>query len=304
MQQQRPSALTGDASASLADLQRTLVYKTTSSPASIRDDLARVKALDKDAEAKQRIWTGVAIVSLIIGVFCTFALFATGGIREQPIFLFGILPLFAIAAVGFVMMVKYGRLNLDDRRYSLVSQLLRYLATDMGRAGLLDLRIDFNSYQQRRYQTSRAGGATSYAVPWLALKGTFADGSRFRLSVTQVVKRKERRKRKYTKVKVAAREKVRLTVLASTKRYTGLERMERLLRGAQQPPGMQLCKVGASANRIDILAMTDCHRKVFGRNASERRGSVPSTMDHHSLLGLFLACYHCLGQCRIRKKGA
>ena len=121
--------------------------------------------------------------------------------------------------------------------------------------------------------------------------------------MTQVVKRKERRKRKYTKVKEAFREKISLTILAKMKRYTGLERMENLMRRVKLPPEIQLRRVSSNANRIDIQALTDCQRRVKGRSSIVGEKADQLTSSHHTMLGLFLACYHCLAQCRSRKGG-
>jgi hypothetical protein len=206
------------------------------------------------------------------------------------------------AIAGFTMRAIRGRLNLDDRRHELTSELVRYLATDIGPGGSLDLRIDFNSYRNRRYETGREGAATSYALPWLSLKGTLADGNRFRLAATQVVKRKERRKRKYVKVKEAFREKISLTILANAKRYSGLERVQGLIQRAQLPPGILLQGVSSDANRVVIRALTDCHRRVKGRGTTGATADQ-QTSSHYTMLGLFLACYDCLAQCR-RRKGA
>jgi hypothetical protein len=288
MQEQPSIVALKQSTLSPAELRRTLVFHTTSSPAQIRQDMASLRQLDKAAEHKQRVWTAVAVACLVVAVISLVIALATATAAMAVAVVLGV----GGAIAGFTMRAIRGRLNLDDRRHELTSELVRYLATDIGPGGSLDLRIDFNSYRNRRYETGREGAATSYALPWLSLKGTLA----------QVVKRKERRKRKYVKVKEAFREKISLTILANAKRYSGLERVQGLIQRAQLPPGILLQGVSSDANRVVIRALTDCHRRVKGRGTTGATADQ-QTSSHYTMLGLFLACYDCLAQCR-RRKGA
>lgn len=290
---------------SLKTFGKSLVYRSAGPPERIQQELSELKDLDKAAEKDQKFWLTIGVAAIVIGIFSLIGTFAAG----MPALLVGVALGVGGAIAGFAMKAVRGRFNVDDRRYTLVWELARYLGTDMAPDSPLDVTIDFNSYQNRRYLTDQTGGgmfsstsASSYCLPWLTLKGALADGSRFRLAVTQVVKRKERRKRKYTKVKEAFREKISLALLVKAKRYANLERIEGLMDGAQLPPGIQLRRVSGSGNRVTVHALTDCHRRVKGRGGyAQSKDADRRTSSHHTMLGLFLACYHCLAQCRRRK---
>ncbi len=290
-----------DVAALPVDFRQTLVYQTIGSPAQIQQDLLGLQSLDREAERKRVIWTMLTIASAAFTVFCLLKLILSG-VPDPLVSTCLVLGVAGTVATG-IMSAKYRRLDLDNRRYRLTREVMRYLAADMMPGRMLDIKIDFNSYQNQRYQTGGSSAGTLYAVPWLAMKGTLADGNRFRLSVTQIVKRKSRAKRKYTKVREAFREKIQLAIRPRRGRYTGLERMKDLIRSATLPAGLQRMNAACSAERIAIVAVTDCHRRVKGRYGVEGQDADQLTSDQHSILGLFIACYHCLGKCRVRRKG-
>src|SRR5690606_39246201 len=67
----------------------------------------------------------------------------------------------------------------------------------------LAVRVDFGGYHKAppRLDASRGSGGPSYERKWLSLQLPLLDGSAVSVEASTRLKRKERRKRKYTKVK-------------------------------------------------------------------------------------------------------
>jgi hypothetical protein len=286
---------------SIDSLRRTRIYRASAIPLKIERDLADVRDLDRNSEVYERAWLAAAIVSGVIAVGC-FLCFAAGLAGSVP--LVGVVLGIAAAIFAGIMKARYGRLNLNNRRYTLASELVRHLSRDMAPDSLLDLTVDFNSYHQKQYCTSQwswNASSFAFALPWLTLKGAFLDGNRFRLAATLVAKRKDRRKRKYTKVKKSFREKISLSIVVKAKRYPNLQRFDQLIQQVRLPQGVHLQHATTLGNRITVQVMTDCKRRVTRGADIKGDEACQRLIDHHTILGLFLAIYHCLAQCRSRK---
>ncbi len=146
-----------------------------------------------------------------------------------------------------------------------------------------------------------ATNESSYLVPWLSIKGRLVDGSRLRFCLSQLVKRKERRRRKYTKVKVAFREKISLLVQVRPKAAGALVPFQEQMERASLPTGIERPRVQVKGNRVVLQTVTSMHRQVRRAGAPSslsRAAADQRTSDHHTHLQLLLACFDSLGRCR------
>ena len=286
---------------SLEAFEQTLCYTTTASVKRIRQDLKALSQLDLISEKKERRWKILRTIFLVpLGISAFFGFVTAdefGWIVLVPIAVFA-----TLALLCHRKKVAHGRLNLDNRRYQLVDQLLGFLSRDMASDALVELTIDFHSYNaDERYREApknKRSTTESFSVPWLAMKGRFVDQTRFRLSATQKVKRKERRKRKYTKVKEAFREKVALTLLPDPTSYPNFSQVESLLSQAQVHPDIELTGRQIATDRIVLGASSGVHKRIKGRSATTNQDADQKVGDVHTMLSLFLAAYDCLGRYR------
>lgn len=167
---------------------------------------------------KHRHWRARAVVAVIAGTAAV-----------------GMLGAWAKAAVER----KY---DLDDAKLALLNRFLEVAGTDIPKASPLSVDVDFRNYTDGGQVVGKEGGLFSsiktyrYRHDWLALSGSFADGNRFRLAVTDRVTRKEKSKRKYTKVRESRRSRVRL-VLSVKDRWGGAAGAAAAVKAAKAGPG-------------------------------------------------------------------
>lgn len=149
---------------------------------------------DKSVEGTKKITLGVSIVSLIAG-FVTFVF-----LRIVPlggIFLVGAVLFFVISRI-------VGRGDVDDRKVDAVWTLLHKLQHEM--KGAVTLLLDFHGYAETKPLANTTGffrgtGEKHFEKLWLRLRFFLKNGMQVDLTCKTVCKRKQRAKRKYTKIK-------------------------------------------------------------------------------------------------------
>lgn len=164
-----------------------LVYERTAPVESHLAELGELFLHDKRVERKRRI---LHIVMWVVGV--------PGFLFFTPSFGLSMLPL-----LGFwLWRRKLASGDLEDRRLHAARFVLETLAPEL-KPRPLAVRVDFGGYHKAppRLDASRGSGGPSYERKWLSLQLPLLDGSAVSVEASTRLKRKERRKRKYTKVK-------------------------------------------------------------------------------------------------------
>ncbi len=273
-------------------------FAETALPEQLLVQLRCIDEIDSDSTEKQNYWRTWQIVLGIASALAFILTFMTMGIG---------LVVFIPCLIGFIVAWRkhrrYRQLNVENRRHRIPHALIRYLKTDIPPDQPVSLEIDFRNYQQGDFQTGKEGGGffnsvtqTRYEVPWLKLSGQFYDGTKFRLKITQNAKRKEKRKSKRTKITETFRDKYNLAIAVKPHRYPGLEKLPELIKQTKPPQGLTVAFCNVSGNRATIQCIS-APKRVLSVNTT--------TSDPYGFVGadpalqLFLACYHCLGQCRI-----
>ncbi len=285
---------------------KTLVYDTEVGTSELLADLRQMAELDKVHEAKERFWKTAMIVAIVVSLASAWLAIYLASMT------LAVVPFIStiVAIWTGVMKAGHARLNLEDRRYQIVADVVRHLSCDTPPDIRWRVRIDFNDYRQRRYLKERRGGSfasvssAKYAIPWLRLDGAFVDGNKFRVAVAMTVKRKEKRKRKYTRVKEVFREQVTLMLRIRERRYTGLDGLDELIKAGRLPDGAAISSVSREGSRLTVTADTQPHLRLKGRHGTTGADATKNLADRHMILYLFLACYDALGQCSSLRKGA
>ena len=288
-------------------LEKTGVYKSTNTAAGVLWELAEVKRLDKEAESRISRWTGpvvLSVLALIGALIWCFVSAQSGDVGVAPLVLLG------LSVGGFIFsMVKKnsGQADIEDHRYFVMQDLVRFLACDMADDQLLKAFVDFGPYNDSKNLTDEGGGMFSgvktrkYGFSWANLKGRLLDGTRFRLEATRLVKRKEKSKRKYTKVTENFSDRVDLTLAVRPKNVPFLQAAADRLRVRSVYNGLTIRQVKVQDNKLMLQAMTPPLTRVQSRYNTTNPEADRNTINHHQLLGLFLACYDSIG--RAKKKG-
>ncbi|MEI7700436.1 MAG: hypothetical protein WCK86_11615, partial [Planctomycetia bacterium] len=182
-----------------------------------------------------------------------------------------------LTVMGVLLLFRYRRLNLDNRRYELVFGLLSLLRKDMAVAARVNVAIDFTPHIHKSMlaRTGKMGAwDTRYFVhPWLQITGVLVDGTRFTLKLIErhqdrhKVKINPRGKRKH-KSKTKTSSEAILTLKVRLKRYPGFESLSGgLADSLRMPPWVQLKSVNANGRLLTLRTVTTSPWNVPGSDS-------------------------------------
>lgn len=166
-------------------------------------ECAKLHVRDKQAERRSTLSYTVGAL-LAIGSFIGFPL-------ERP----------ALAVTGILVGVTFlglGRFfssgDLDDRRLAMVSGVLKTFAPELSPKREVSLLADFTSHHLVTPDEDD-GHASVRRHRWLTLTLPLMDSTTVRVSVNTQLKRKQRAKRKYTKIKDKITDQITVQLVAS-----------------------------------------------------------------------------------------
>jgi hypothetical protein len=199
---------------------------------------------------------------------------------------------------------KWAKQDMEDRRLALALQFFEVLGRDVPKKARCALEVNFDGYQNHGQLVEQQGGGwmnpvrtLKYADTWFTARGTLHDGNQFRIAVEQSVRRKEKRKRKYTKVNERIAEEVVLTLKISPESYPNHQKLAQMLTTGGME-GLRVTRAQVENGVARVVGETS----LFVRNTG-RAGAQTTTGDQHlatgdTLLRLFLYVYDKLQQCR------
>lgn len=273
----------------------------------LREALGGLRTYDQEMARQKALWGKRAgWVWLIVGI--AFIGVVVAGMT-------GVAPLVALLAVvigvglvvGIILSVKAGRFareDLDDRRIEVASGLLETVGEDVPPKAAVHIEMSFEPYQQHGQLVDQQTSRNIYPIvesrykdTWFQAKGRLADGNRFRLEVTQLAKRKEKRKPKYTKANEQLTERIGLMVRVSPETYPGWQG----LRQSLQPGMLEGCQVVQAQvddqGTVRIAARTPARVVRTGRYGSQTVSEGPLTTAE-TLAKLFVYVYQQMQNCR------
>jgi hypothetical protein len=281
-----------------AMIRENLKYISSGTANQLLDELVCIGRIDDKYGRLQSWWLIATITSIGILLVSIFICFMSE--MDSTAITFTCIAFFAATiCVGFYKYV--GRLNVPDRRYQIPLKILKYLKADIPPNTPINIEVGFEHYHSKQFQTGKSGGMMStikefqYAVPWLHISSQLYDGTKFRLEVIQSVKRKQKSKRKSTKITETFRDKYNLNLAVKPTRYPGIANFEMHLKSAPSPMGLSTVKAFRKENRIKVQAMTT-PRRIQSLNSTA--ADPLKFANAHPCLQLFLTAYHCLGLCR------
>lgn len=198
----------------------------------------------------------------------------------------------ALIAGAVVFGVKRSRektFDLDDHKLQTALRVLKVLRTDIPAQEVVTLKLDFRDYRVGGRQVSKEGGWFSsirvydYEHAWFDLDARLADGNVVSIAVRQEITRKEKSKRKYTKV----RERVSSDVLLGMKLREGAaEDVRARLAGA--PPGLAVRRLDGQGAHLRVALTGGEALTQKGRYGSSTTGQP---LGAEALLGALLWVY-------------
>ena len=238
---------------------------------------------DNEAEVKAKRYGCTTAFCLVFGIVLSVI-----GIGF-PLLLLLSLPM---VVAGFVFAVKYSREkkhDLDDRKLEAALRVVKVLRADIPAQEEIGLKLDFRGYRAGGRLVTKEGGWFSslkvydYEHAWFDFTAKLADGNVVALAVTEEVTRKEKSKRKYTKV----RERISSEVSLSVKLREGdAAQVQARLAGA--PPGLAVRRCGGQGAHLRVSLEGGQSISTQGRGSASTNGRP---LDGDTLLGALLWVY-------------
>lgn len=179
-----------------------ILVDEASTPDLLLERCAEMHQADKVAERRKK---RLGILGIVLAVVTFFTFFAAGP-AESPV-LFGVAAgLLVLTIVSFVLRSVFGRADVDDRKLDVPRHLLETLRSEILDKRLVKLWMDFGSYENAKKLEDTTKwynktGTLRFVRPWLRMTFTLLDGTEVALHARTSCKRKQKQKRKYTKMK-------------------------------------------------------------------------------------------------------
>jgi hypothetical protein len=188
-------------------------------------------------------------------------------------------PLLAALAIVFGMAASRARrFDLDDRKLEAIIQVLRMLRADTPHNAPVELTADFRHYDKggKLIEEEKAGvfGAATtrkYSHEWLRLRGFLADGTHYQISAVDDVSRRDKRKRKYTKVKERVKGSLSLQLRFRAAKYGDINAVAATLKAMTPPSPLSLKRLASKGRRLSITLGGQIAVRVKGRYGTEEQ---------------------------------
>ena len=278
----------------LNQFRESVVYESTTTFAGWQTDVAAIARLDARAERLRRQWFWTNVVLGVVLVACIAVTLEE--IDALPRGFTGVLLGFpAVLLVGGLLrQATVKKLDVENRRYELVTALLKLLHRDMERDAQLFIRLDLlpadHRGKDRKRFESNGWDVVVYNDAWLTLRGRLQDGARFSLTVRDHLQNRRRWKRTGSKSKLKTKQKQGLS--ATLKLKLDGDALGRLEAAAARAPALKL-PPGATMEPLRMeegAAVLDVY--VQGRWSAEP-GEVGSGLDLLALM--FVGLYQLAG---------
>jgi hypothetical protein len=260
---------------------RVDAYTFHESADALVERLERATVEDKSAERTSKILLVLTLVGWIAGVLLT----VFGGLY----------PVLAVPVLLNILYFRTKRHDLEDRKLETALKFFRVLRADIPAGEPVDLRIDFRSHQKGGRLVSKEGGmlkqrVTVYEHEWFAARARLADGTEVQVTVTADITRKEKPKRKYTKVRERWFESVEIAAKLKDL-YGDAGAIAGALQKSPPPQGLSVRRVRGADGRVRASLETREFRSTTGRAASASVAGEENRVNGDLLLGGMVWCY-------------
>lgn len=281
-------------------------HKLDGTSADLLSRLGESAVQDKAAESSFNRWVRAAVLLFVLAFPLGLSLTGKWATKHRHRHLRAVVATLAslAGAGGIVASLKARRENrfdIDDSKLALLRRFLEVAKVDVPKASPVTIEVDFRGYKDGGTVVGKEGRlfsstkTTRYRHDWLTLAGSFADGNRFRLQVTDRVTRKEKSKRKYTKVRESRRSRVRL--LLSVKERWGGESGAAAAAAVLRAGPHNTAQVSARGRVLVADWNTRPTRTLEGRNGTTQTGDgAPVNAD--DLLASLVWTYDALRRSR------
>lgn len=285
-------------------VRESLIYERAAPVDALLRDVRSLAVMDRHFERLQSRWSNLGCVGVLAllgaGIGGAVAMDNVGEELGVPLLLVTPLAL-VFLIVAFVKSSRYGRYNVEDRRYQLVDAVLPLLGADVAPDERLRVRLDLRrpdaGEKYRSKGTVNGWDVSYYEDPWLTLAGRLVDGTAFELGLVEHYQARSRWKRNprgklKKKTKSKSTTVARLELRPKTKRYGDPSALARDARGAVKlPPYVALKGLDVSGDGLELKA------QLKGEWAAAPRGDGARSGQQMVAL-MFLSLYQVLNLSR------
>ncbi|MCP3168975.1 hypothetical protein [Myxococcus qinghaiensis] len=249
-------------------------YRNTAPVSELMEDLGVLTVFDAEMNVFKHRWQRRAFIVGGVGA----GLFVLSKLLDNVLdseltpkltdgLLLASIGLLVVMVVFLVRASRFGRCDLENRRYELPSSLLRRLGRDIAPEEPVSLELDFQPIDHKAKWTRKGMAGTwttnEFEDPWLSLQARLRDGTHLRLSMTEWLQKRSRTRSngrgKYkTKYKQKSGTYLQAQLRVKPERHPGLGQLEKAAREAVKlPPTVALTRLEVSDDRLGLRARMD-----------------------------------------------
>ncbi|HEY6547244.1 MAG TPA: hypothetical protein VI589_05030 [Vicinamibacteria bacterium] len=230
--------------------------------------IERANHEDDVAEKLHSRWNGLGCTGVVLLIGSVIL-----AVNLGPVFFVLPVMMLGLTIFAFVRARGHGQHDLDDRKLASARRAISILRADVPSTWPLGLEVDFRTYDQGGTVVEKTGGRTGpraakYAHDWLVLRANLADGSSVVATLTDKVSRKEKPKRKRTKVAETFVTRASVTLRLGKHRGSA-EAVAAHLRGTSPPGGCTVLSLEGSARVLSAVVAAPIARRVVNRSTTE-----------------------------------
>ncbi|WP_255208512.1 MULTISPECIES: hypothetical protein [unclassified Myxococcus] len=248
------------------------VYRCSGPVGELREDLERLRVLDVEVEQARRSWGQSTLLCLaaavIIFIFRTTLEEGPEDALALQLTQWAGLALLVGSVGCLTVYLRFRSLDLENRRYTLASQVLHRLRRDIGPDAPVKLVLDFTPVDspgklQGKRVTPTGWDAENFADPWFTLQTRLLDGTHLRIAMVQWLEKRSRTRRSSsgkTKTKHRKRSWALLQVQLRVKaeRHPDLALLEPEARQAMRlPDGAAVDKLQLGEDRMSLRTLVE-----------------------------------------------
>jgi hypothetical protein len=238
----------------------------------------RAQGEDDVAEKLHKRWIGFGCLGVVLTIAGVIAAINLG------VWL-AVVPVVALVfcIVAFKKASGHGAHDLDDRKLASARRLISVLRADVPAGWPLGLEVDFRTYKDGgtvlEQQGSRFGAkAAKYSHEWLILRANLADGSSVVATLADKVSRKEKPKRKRTKVAETFATRASVTVRLG-KRHGSAEAVAQRLTGTAPGGASSVLSLQGRGRVVHAVVAAPVAHRITNRGTSENNMDQLATGD-------------------------
>lgn len=226
--------------------------KTFTRDGNIKIILKELDELEKEDNIAEKIIKRANWIITISAVCLMLSVFILS--RFPSIFVPFFFIFFLMLVISIIKRISYGRLDFEDRKIEIAKNFLQKISEDIPENKRIFLEFNSDGYLKHGKKEVIRRNKINYKDIWFTTKGKLQDGNKFRVIVKQIVRRKEKPKRKYIKINERIQELVSIVLRINRKIYPNINKITKILEPVDIDFGMKITEVKFTESILKVSA--------------------------------------------------